>query len=51
MSDDITTYGCNLVDKADGYYYPRNETYQSVAEFIMPNLRFPVAKAFGLTDQ
>ncbi|CDW72250.1 major acid phosphatase map (histidine-acid phosphatase) [Stylonychia lemnae] len=49
-SDDLMTGGCKLIDEADAYLFPRNDTYEPVADYIMPVLRKPIQVAYGLTD-
>lgn len=49
-NDDLLTWGCDYVQAADNYYYPRNDTYVNVSAFLMPVLRGPIKAAFGLTD-
>lgn len=50
-NDDLLTAGCKYIDDSDRYYYPRNDTYSDVAEYIMPVLRAPLKKVINLTDE
>ena len=49
--DDLTYYGCNYVNAYDGYTYPANSTYESVAEIYVPPVRKAYQSIFGLTDE
>eukprot|EP00347_Sterkiella_histriomuscorum_P018392 403345675 len=48
--DDLLTQGCKYIDDSDKYFYPRNETYTDVADFILPIVRGPLQQAYELTD-
>jgi hypothetical protein len=51
INDDIFYYGCKYINDADGYYYPRNDTYKDEFDFIFPTLKKPLQVAFDLTDE
>ena len=49
--DDITPGGCTYAYTYNNDHWNKEQTYEGVSDFIMPVLREPVGKAFGLTPQ
>lgn len=47
--DDITPGGCTYAYTYNNDHWNKNTTYEGVADYILPILREPVGKAFGLS--
>jgi len=51
VSDDITPNGCTYASTYNNDHWNKASTYTSVDDLIIPVLRQPVGKAFGLTQE
>lgn len=49
VSDDITPNGCTYASSYNNDHWNKASTYASIDDLIIPILREPVGKAFGLT--